>query len=135
MAIINKVLQGASVQTLAGDYVYSLPNSIAPTQNAISNYNEEEVFITCDTTLGAQNLYLPLISLFKGGWCPKIYINVIGGGSVNVYRTSSETEVNTINGDSTIVIGVTQTGYFHIVTKLNYACWLTPVLAPPPPIA
>lgn len=122
----NKVLQGASTQAVAGLYIYSLPNSISPTQNAIANYNEEEIFINCDTTTGTQTLRLPLISLFGGGWCPKIYISNIGGGSVDVNVTSSEDENNDINGVNTITIPSSQTGYFHIVTRTNYACWLTP---------
>ncbi|MEI7960713.1 MAG: hypothetical protein WCI04_00095 [archaeon] len=131
MAItINKVLQGASTQVLSAVYIYSLPNSIAPTQNAIANYNEEEIFINCDTTTGIQTLRLPLISLFGGGWCPKIYISNIGGGTVDVQVTSSEDENNDINGLNTITIASAQTGYFHIVTKQNYACWLTPSIIP-----
>ena len=131
MAIVNKILKGAIVQQdFETTCIYTLPETgINSVQNALSSANFEEVFIDCYTDNGAQEMKLPLISSFRRGFSPKIYVCHKGSSTVLILPSSSETEVNTINFTGSWQIEKGQSAYLHIVNNTNWACWVTPLPA------
>ena len=131
--MIIKTLKGLIVQDQTELYQYILPETgINSVQNALSSANFEEVFIDCYTDNGAQEMKLPLISSFRRGFSPKIYITNKGSlvsGTVLILPSSSETEIKTINFTGSWQIEKGQSAYLHIVNNTNWACWVTPLPA------
>lgn len=126
MPTINRTIEGAI--TLVGGITYqlNLPSNSAPKQNALAEYNLEEVFVKCGNNV---ILYLPSVATFGGDRSVKIYI--YAGGQLTVRPFEDALVVppiqDTINGSSgswTLTIG--QTGYFQIVSNGNWAFFLTP---------
>ena len=127
---INRTIEGAI--TLVGGFTYqlNLPSNSAPKQNALAEYNLEEVFVKCDTSISPLNLYLPSVATFGGDRSVKIYISCDGIG-VTVNPFANELAIppiqDTINGYSdSWNLANGQTGYFQIVTNGNWAFFLTP---------
>lgn len=130
MPTTNKTIEGAI--TLVGGITYqlNLPSNSAPKQNALAEYNLEEVFVKCGNDV---ILYLPSVATFGGDRSVKIYI--YAGGELTVRPFEDDAVVppiqDTINGSSgswTLTSG--QTGYFQIVSNGNWAFFLTPPVAP-----
>jgi len=127
---INRTIEGAI--TLVGGFTYqlNLPSNSAPKQNALAEYNLEEVFVNCVTSISSLNLYLPSVATFGGDRSVKIYIKCTGINGVTVIPFANALAVppiqDTINGLAggwTLANG--QTGYFQIVSNGNWAFFLT----------
>lgn len=70
----------------ATDYYFTLP-VVTGTRlpHSLDNQVLEEVYIICDSSLGAININLPSTTIFNGVWNTKIYISWMNGGnSVNI---------------------------------------------------
>lgn len=136
MPTINRTIEGAI--TLVGGFTYqlNLPSNSAPKQNALAEYNLEEVYVKCDTSISGLTVYLPSVATFGGDRSVKIYINCVGiGVLVNPFANALAIPPiqDTINGSGMFTSwGITngQTGYFQIVSNGNWAFFLTPPVAP-----
>ena len=127
---INRTIEGAI--TLVGGFTYqlNLPSNSAPKQNALAEYNLEEVFVNCDTSISGLTAYLPSVATFGGDRSVKIYIKCTGTNGVTVIPFVNALAVppiqDTINGSAggwNLTNG--QTGYFQIVSNGNWAFFLT----------
>ena len=140
MAIIQKELQGK--MTLVGAVGGNTYNFVLPTvigtglPNALANQVLEEIYISCDSTLGAINIYLPDIADFNFAWNVKIYINwTAGANAVTLYPYSTEPKEDTLNGfTSKLFANLNDTYYLHIVADTMWMALLCPGPVPPPPI-
>jgi hypothetical protein len=130
MATINRTIEGA-ITLLGGlNYQLNLPSNSAPKQNALAEYNLEEVFVNCDTQLGEITASLPSVATFGGDRSVKIYIKRTGIKEVTVIPFANALAVppiqDTINGIAGgWVLGNGQTGYFQIVSNGNWAFFST----------
>lgn len=121
MAIIQKELQGKI--NLVGGPGGNIYNFVLPTvtgtslPHALDNQVLEEVYIICDSTLGAIEINLPAIADFNGTWNVKIYVCwVAGGGTVQIFPYSTEIRQDTLNGANRIDFSnLFDTYYLHAV--------------------
>ena len=141
MPTIQKELQGKINLVGAGGgntYNFILPTVIGTAlPNALDNQVLEEVYLICDSTAGAINIYLPDIADFNNAWNTKIYVCwVAGANAVTLYPFSTAPKEDTLNGSaSKVFANLYDTYYCHIVSD---TMWMTlkcsgPVA--PPPIA
>lgn len=125
MAIFQKELTGLHnlVGAVGGnDYYFYLPQGTQPyNTNGGASRPIEEVYINCDSTLGAITIYLPSTTLFQGFWNTKIYTSQLDGANlVRIYP---------FLGDETILPD-TLNGFARHDLSGQYECVFNHIVAP-----
>lgn len=141
MATIQKELIGKI--NLVGAVGGNIYNFVLPTvtgtglPHALDNQVLEEVYIICDSTLGAIDINLFDIANFNGAWNVKIYISwIAGGNTVTIYPYGTEPNEDTLNGNSSIVFSnLYDCYYLHTVADNMWMALYCPGPVPGPPVS
>jgi hypothetical protein len=136
MALFYKELTG--VHNLVGapdsaSYFFSLPQGTQPyNTNGGASRPIEEVYLNCDTTIGAIKIYLPSTTLFQGFWNTKIYTSWLSGANpveIRAFTGDETTLPDTLNGISIYSLSDRfEAVHNHIVAPY---IWMNLVCPPP----